>query len=162
VGGAGADTLRGGQADDTLQGGPGADTLHGGAGSDQFVFAGGAGATVVEKVQSLATDTIADFQPGQDRFVLANADFGLGDAGFLDIARYFETAAAPGGAPLDLSGGSAVPGIVVVGAQNGAGGVDIYYTSDASQASNANSYQVAHVDGVNAGQVSASDFALRT
>jgi hypothetical protein len=42
------------------------------------------------------------------------------------------------------------------------GGVDIYYTSDASNASSANSYQVAHVDGVNAGQVSAADFALRS
>ena len=94
--------------------------------------------------------------------MLGNADFGLGGAGFLDPARYFETAAALGGAPLDLSGGSAVPGIVVGGAQNGAAGVDIYYTTDASQATDANSYQVAHVDGVNAGQVSASDFALKT
>ena len=123
---------------------------------------GGTGATVADKVQSLAADRIADFQPGQDYFVLGNTDFGLGGAGFLDPARYFETAAALGGAPLDLSGGSAVPGIVVVGAQNGAGGVDIFYTSNASQATSANSYQVAHVDGVNAGQVSATDFALRT
>lgn len=162
VGGAGADTLQGGAGNDTLQGGPGADTLAGGAGSDQFVFAGGTGATVADKVQSLSTDHIADFQPGQDRFVLGNADFGLGDSGFLDPSRYFETAASLGGAPVDLSGGNAVSGIVVVGAQNGGGGVDIYYTSDASNASNANSYQVAHVDGVDAGQVSATDFALKT
>ena len=162
VGGAGADTLQGGAGNDTLQGGQGADTLTGGSGADQFVFAGGTGATLAAKVQSLATDTIADFQPGQDRFVLANADFGLGDSGLLDLARYFETAAALGGSAVDLSSGAAVPGIVVVGAQTGNGGVDIFYTSDASQATSANSYQVAHVDGVNAGQVSASDFALKS
>ncbi|OHC81971.1 MAG: hypothetical protein A3G73_00820 [Rhodospirillales bacterium RIFCSPLOWO2_12_FULL_67_15] len=161
VGGAGDDALQGGAGDDTLRGGPGADTLTGGGGADQFVFGGGNGATVADKVQSLGADTIADFQPGQDRFVLGDADFGLGDAGLLDPARYFETAASLGGAPLDLSGGSAVSGIVVVGAQNGAAGVDIYYTTNASQATDANSYQVAHVDGVNAAQVSAADFALK-
>lgn len=161
VGGTGADTLQGGAGADTLQGGPGADTLTGGGGADQFVFAGGTGATVADKVQSLGSDHVVDFQPGQDRFVLGNADFGLGDSGFLDPAQYFEAAAALGGAPVDLSSGNAVSGIVVIGSQTGAGGVDIYYTSDASNASNANSYQIAHVDGVNAGQVSATDFALK-
>ncbi len=162
IGGAGADTLQGGAGNDTLQGGQGADTLTGGGGADEFVFAGGDGATVADKVQSLNSDHIADYQPGQDRFVLGNTDFGFGDSGFLDPTRYFETAAALGGAPVDLSSGAAVGGIVVVGAQNGASGVDIYYTSDASNASNANSYQIAHVDGVNAGQVSANDFALKS
>jgi len=162
IGGAGADTLIGGPGADTLQGGQGADTLIGGGGADQFVFAGGTGATVADKVQSLGSDHVVDFQPGQDRFVLGNADFGFGDSGFLDPAQYFETAASLGGAPVDLSSGNAVSGIVVVGSQTGSGGVDIYYTSDASNASNTNSYQIAHVDGVNAGQVSATDFALRS
>ena len=162
TGGAGADTLIGGAGDDTLTGGQGADTLIGGAGADQFVFAGGTGGTVAQHAQSLGADTIADFHPGQDRFVLANADFGLGASGFLDPSRYFETAGTLGAAPSDLSGGSAVGGIVVVGSAAGTGGVDIYYTADASSASSANSYQIAHVDGVNAGQVSATDFALRS
>ncbi len=162
VGGAGADTLQGGAGNDTLQGGQGADRLIGGAGADQFVFSGGTGATVADRVQSLGSDIVADFQAGQDRFVLGNANFGLGATGFLDAARYFETAVALGGAGVDLSGGGAVGGIVVVGSASGSGGVDVYYTTDASQASTANSYQIAHVDGVNTGQVSAADFALRT
>lgn len=161
TGGTGADVLTGGAGNDTLQGGQGADTLTGNAGADQFVFAGGAGATVADHAQSLGADHVTDFQPGQDRFVLANADFGLGASGFLDPAHYFETATTLGAAPADLSGGNAVGGIVVVGAAGGASGVDVYYTTDASSASNANSYQIAHVDGVNAGQVSAADFALR-
>lgn len=93
--------------------------------------------------------------------MLADTDFGLGASGFLDAGKYFETATTLGGAGANLSGGNAVAGIVVVGGQGGAGGVDVYYTTDASNASTANSYQIARVDGINAGQISATDFALR-
>jgi serralysin len=54
-GGKGDDNLSGGDGDDTLIGGVGADLLISGAGRDVFVLAAGAG-----------TDTLLDFQQGQD------------------------------------------------------------------------------------------------
>ena len=56
---AGDDRLNGGPGQDTLIAGTGQDTLSGGAGADVFVFS----------ADGLA-DTIADFQPGQDRIHL--------------------------------------------------------------------------------------------
>lgn len=162
AGNAGDDNLSGGAGNDSLTGGTGDDTLAGGAGADVFAFAGGTGATAAARVQSLGTDQVTDFQAGADRFALADADFGLGAAGTLDNGRYFETATALSGAASDLSGGAALAGIVVIGAATGTGGVDIYYTSDASAATDANSYQIAHVDGVNTGDLSAADFQLKT
>ncbi|WP_293352577.1 MULTISPECIES: Mbeg1-like protein [unclassified Microcoleus] len=54
-GGKGDDNLSGGDGDDTLVGGVGADLLISGAGRDVFVLGAGAG-----------TDTLLDFQQGQD------------------------------------------------------------------------------------------------
>jgi Ca2+-binding RTX toxin-like protein len=54
-GGKGDDNLNGGEGDDTLVGGAGADLLISGAGRDVLVLAAGAG-----------TDTLIDFQKGQD------------------------------------------------------------------------------------------------
>ena len=54
-GGSGNDQIWGGAGDDLISGGRGNDILMGGAGSDTFVFARGSG-----------TDTIRDFQIGQD------------------------------------------------------------------------------------------------
>ncbi|MEG5057964.1 calcium-binding protein [Microcoleus sp. A2-C5] len=54
-GGKGDDNLNGGDGDDTLVGGVGADILISGAGRDVFVLGAGAG-----------TDTLLDFQQGQD------------------------------------------------------------------------------------------------
>lgn len=152
-GGAGADTLTGGRGDDTLTGGGGA---------DEFAFAGGAGATVADRVQSLGLDTISDFLAGLDALSLSDADFGFGDAGTLAAANYFETATALDGTPDDLSGGNATAGIVVIGAGAGTGGVDVYYTEDASAATTANSYQIARIEGVNTGDLSEADIRLRS
>ncbi|WP_341870315.1 calcium-binding protein [Paracoccus shanxieyensis] len=58
-GGAGNDTLIGGGGNDTLQGGSGSDRLQGGAGWDVFVF------TNPDDFDR-STDTIVDFQGGQD------------------------------------------------------------------------------------------------
>ncbi|MEG4209290.1 calcium-binding protein [Microcoleus sp. S13_B4] len=55
LGGKGDDYLNGGEGDDTLIGGGGADLLIGGAGRDVLVLGSGAG-----------TDTLVDFQKGQD------------------------------------------------------------------------------------------------
>ena len=63
IGGHGANALIGGAGDDILMGGAGADTLTGGEGSDVFVFAPDDAADTV-------TDTITDFQAGQDRIDL--------------------------------------------------------------------------------------------
>ncbi|HEY9857998.1 MAG TPA: calcium-binding protein, partial [Candidatus Obscuribacterales bacterium] len=54
------DILIGGNGDDLLDGGQGQDILTGGNGSDRFVLAAGAG-----------TDTIQDFQDGNDLLALA-------------------------------------------------------------------------------------------
>ncbi|NUB46529.1 M10 family metallopeptidase C-terminal domain-containing protein [Fertoebacter nigrum] len=59
TGGAGADTLLGGAGNDRLVDGAGADQLSGGLGQDTFVFAADG-----------ATDTVRDFQIGQDRIDL--------------------------------------------------------------------------------------------
>ena len=59
-GGPGDDTLHGGPGNDRLNGGPGTDTLTGGDGADTFIFAPGAG-----------SDTITDFERGQDRIDLS-------------------------------------------------------------------------------------------
>ena len=75
---------------------------------------------------------------------------------------YFESTATLSGAAQDLSGGAAGPAIVVLGACTGTGGVDIYYTDDASAMSTANSYQIADVTGANTGDLEAGDFNLRT
>ena len=64
-GGKGADSLAGGAGDDLLKGGGGRDTLEGGAGDDTLV--GGAGAdTFVQDFSKPGSDTITDFNPGQD------------------------------------------------------------------------------------------------
>lgn len=157
-----ANVLSGGAGDDTITGGRGDDTLIGGDGADEFAFAGGIGATVADRVQSLGLDNISDFLAGLDALSLSDADFGFGNAGTLAAANYFETAAALGGAPSDLSGGNATAGIVVIGAGAGTGGVNVYYTEDASAATNANSYQIAHIDGINTGDLSEADIRLRS
>ena len=55
-GGAGDDRLRGGKGDDTLEGGAGDDILKGGKGDDTFV----------QDFSKPGSDTITDFNPGQD------------------------------------------------------------------------------------------------
>jgi Ca2+-binding RTX toxin-like protein len=90
-GGAGNDVLRGGEGNDGVIGGTGDDTLEGGLGQD--VLIGGAGKDVfvyqtsdraVAELQNLGSDTILDFQHGQDKIDVRDliADFGLdhGDA----------------------------------------------------------------------------------
>lgn len=92
-GGAGDDLLHGGQDGDTLEGGAGADTLSGdrgddllvgGAGADRFVFAPGQG-----------KDRILDFDPDEDRIVLA-------------AGMEWQAVAVEDGLRLDLSGGGSV------------------------------------------------------
>ncbi len=172
-GGAGGDTLsgRGGDdnifgfaGDDILYGGQGNDDLSGGGGADEFAFAGGSGGTAAAHAESLGTDTIVDFDTAEgDSFSLANADFGLGASGTLSAgSTYFETSTALSASGQDLSGGSAGPAIVVVGAGSGDGGADIYYVEDSSNVTSANAYQIADVSGIDAGDLQASDFLLKT
>jgi len=169
---AGADTLIGTTAsdnifgyagDDILIGGQGADTVTGGTGADQFVFEGGAGADVLAHAASLGTDIITDYSAiDGDTFGLSDADFGFGAAGTLTGGTdYFESATTLTGAAQDVSGGAGGAAIVVLGAGSGTGGVDIYYTADASAMTTENSYQIADVTGTNTGDLSAGDFNLR-
>ena len=59
VGDNGANTLTGGNGDDRIEGGRGNDQLTGGAGADTFIVSDGTG-----------TDTITDFQWGEDKLVI--------------------------------------------------------------------------------------------
>lgn len=73
LGEAGADRLAGAAGNDTLTGGKGNDILSGGAGADTFVFRKGDG-----------KDRITDFNPDQDRLLIAKA---LLDRDMDDFAR---------------------------------------------------------------------------
>ncbi|MCU0545856.1 MAG: calcium-binding protein [Oscillatoriaceae cyanobacterium Prado104] len=63
-GGAGNDQLFGGKGDDNLNGGDGDDTLVGGVGADLIIS--GAGRDVLVLGNGAGTDTLVDFQKGQD------------------------------------------------------------------------------------------------
>jgi len=159
-----ADNIFGYAGDDVLAGAGGNDTLTGGAGADEFVFEGGAGADALARAASLGTDTITDYSAiDGDTFGLSDADFGFGNFGTLtDGSDYFESVAATLSAvPLNASGGTAGPAIVVLGAGSGTDGVDVYYTDDASAMTTGNSYQIADVSGANTGDIAAGDFNLK-
>lgn len=64
IGGTGNDLLLGGKGDDNLNGGEGDDTLIGGAGADLLIS--GAGRDVLVLGPGAGTDTLIDFQKGQD------------------------------------------------------------------------------------------------
>lgn len=78
TGGAGGDRLDGGAGDDLLLGGAGNDTLAGAAGEDTLIagtgadrLSGGAGADVFVFTADGQSDTVTDFQHGQDRLDLS-------------------------------------------------------------------------------------------
>jgi Ca2+-binding RTX toxin-like protein len=91
-GGAGPDVIAGGGGRDRIDGGPGNDTLRGGSGADVFVFGARSG-----------IDRIADFAPGTDRLDLSALP-GFGSWAEVQSAL----SSVPGGAVLDLGGGSLV------------------------------------------------------
>ncbi len=162
---AGADNLFGYAGDDVIAGGEDDDTLAGGDGADEFQFAGGSGADALARAQSLGSDTISDYSAADaDTFGLSDTDFGFGTTGTLAAGdTYFEFAQTSLSAtPLDAGGGDAGPAVVVFGANSGTDGVDVYYTDDASAMTNANSYQIADIIGVNMTDVEAGDFFLRS
>jgi Ca2+-binding RTX toxin-like protein len=83
----GNDVLNGGRGDDTLVGGRGDDRLTGDLGRDSFLFA--------EKLTRGGVDTITDFLPEDDMFMLDTAVFkGLGSAGQTVKAGRFALGAA--------------------------------------------------------------------
>lgn len=162
---AGNDNLFGYADDDVLVGGEGDDSLTGGTGADEFRFAGGSGSGALAHAASLGTDTVTDFSEADgDTFGLSDADFDFGTSGNLtDGDTYFEYAGGSlSGAPLDASSGNGGPAIVVFGQNTGTDGVSVYYTDDASAMTDANSYQIADIVGVNMTEVEAADFFLRS
>ena len=164
-GSTGADNIFGYAGDDLLVGGEDNDSLTGGSGADEVQFAGGSGADALARAQSLGTDTLTDYSAADgDIFGISDADFGLGTSGNLtDGTNYFEqTAFTLGSTGVDISGGVANPGLVVLGENTGSDGVAVYYTDDASDMSNANSYQIADIIGVNMSDIEAADFFLRS
>jgi Ca2+-binding RTX toxin-like protein len=89
-GGTGDDTLIGSQFADTLVGGDGVDLLTGGDGRDRFVYGGNpfANGTVTIAANGIRVlnrpDTITDFNPGQDLFVLNGQDLGIDQLQFVE------------------------------------------------------------------------------
>lgn len=82
TGGAASDILLGGFGDDTLSGAGGRDILSDGAGAD--ILTGGAGADLFILCSDGTTDTITDFNPGQDKLDLSGYHM-LYDASQLQI-----------------------------------------------------------------------------
>ena len=170
TGGNGADTLLGGTGNDTLLGGQGIDQLTGGGGADVFGFQGGSDTQgSFARAQSLGTDSIFDFAAALDSFLLSDADFGLGTSGTLsetaNSLSYVETASTITGTAADTNGvgdSSTGAAFVVVGAQSGGGGFQLWFTTAQEAADTANSYQVAAVSTADAGSVSSGDFNLTT
>lgn len=164
-GGSGSDNIFGYAGDDILQSGEDNDELTGGDGADEFAFAGGSGADALAHAQSLGTDTILDYDAAEnDVFSLSDADFGLGAAGSLtDGTDYFEiNPITLSATPQDVSSGVTGPAIVIMGANTGSDGVAVYYTDNPSQMTETNSYQLADIVSVNASDIEAADFLLRT
>jgi hypothetical protein len=119
----------------------------------------------LESASQLGTDSIADYDATEgDLFGISDADFGFGSPGILTAgANYFETAAATiGSTPLDASSGVTGAAIVSIGAVTGTGGVDVYYTDDASAMTSDNSYQLADIISANTSDLEAADFFLRS
>lgn len=164
------ENVQGSTENDIITGSAQANTLNGGAGSDTLslgnqdgvadyvVFSGGSGGTTLEKVQSLGTDTVNDFVSAIDKIVLSDATFGLGTSGQLDGTNYFESATAMTSGAVNY-GGSGGSGLIVIGAATGGDGVEVWYTTDTSAASSANSYQISTISNVDTETIAATDFA---
>jgi len=164
-GSSGSDNIFGYAGDDILQSGEGDDEVTGGDGADEFAFAGGSGADALAHAESLGTDTILDYDAAEnDVFSLSDADFGFGTTGNLTAGvDYFEASPITlSTTPQDLSSGVTGPAIVIMGANTGSDGVAVYYTDNPSQMTETNSYQLADIVSVNASDIEAADFLLRT
>jgi len=83
---AGRDTLIGTRGNDAITGFAGRDTLTGGAGQDQFIYT-----SMLD-----ASDTITDFQRGQDRIVLTRLLQSLGVSSANPLADGFVTCSPSG------------------------------------------------------------------
>lgn len=90
---AGNDKLLGGDGNDRLDGGAGADWLEGGSGSDTLVGAEGKDRFVLSSL--VGSDTVSDFQRGNDVLQISRATLPIGDGDTL-VERAV-TAAGPGG-----------------------------------------------------------------
>jgi Ca2+-binding RTX toxin-like protein len=164
TGGSGADHIWGDSGNDTLIGGVGQDTLTGGAGNDHFRY----------EVTPVAADhdTIQDFVSGSDKLVFKESAFilngGVDWTGghalttTTDHNNYAETSTALSGSAQDLNGTDgnigSHQGFVVVGANSGSAGVDVFYTTEIGAAMDTNSTLIAHLVGINTTQIDANDF----
>jgi len=163
VGSAEAALIEGYDGSDVLDGSLGNDVLSDGTGTDTFVFASEEEAlstlSNLERVSSLGTDTITDFETGIDKISLNANDFGFNLGDLVGGSTYFETDALS-----SLNTADSGPAIVVVGAETGSDDVEVWYTEDASNMDTSietgNSYQISSMEGVNTGQVAVSDFKV--
>ncbi len=154
VGGSSADSINGGSGFDTLIGGMGSDHLTGGAGNDVFYYTG--------TPSILGVDTITDFVSGTDKFFVDATSFGFG-LSLSETANsksYITSTTAMGGTGYDfnLTDSSTGKAIIVIGANTGSAGVEVWYTTNQEAASTSNSYQIASLSGINTSQVAVTDF----
>ncbi|HLN23338.1 MAG TPA: hypothetical protein VK558_05065, partial [Patescibacteria group bacterium] len=142
-----ADTLVAGAGGSVLDGHGGGDTLVGGAGLDNFVLEA-PGASQSQALAAIGNTMIVNFDPSVDKLVLPNNLFGLNMQGgnqgiasneLLQGSRDMTSTA-------QNLGHSGVALILVGDASTNS--THVWYTTDASHASSANSYQVATLVGV--------------
>lgn len=113
-GGTGRDVLSGGMDSDTLLGGEGMDILEGGSGADRFVWR-----TAAEVGLGSESDTIADFERGQDRidtsaFLRAADMIWRGESSFTGRAGEVRFLADTGVVQMDINGDGRVDARFVV------------------------------------------------
>lgn len=170
VGSLGADIITGSAFADTITGGEGADTITGGVGAD--IISLSESVTAVDTVKYALTteggDTISSFVTGSDVLTFAEAAFvttvawTAGHA--LDVTananNYAETATvlSTTGQNLDGTAVAGADGFVVVGAATGTAGVSVYWTTDMSDVTAANSTLIATLTGINTTGIADTDF----
>lgn len=161
IGSSQVDTIVGSAGDDWIGGHMGNDTLTGGGGADTFDF------TTVTSVPGFGRDTITDWG-SEDRIALGHDVDGTtvfdawGTASDHATFRYFEATLDSAqdfnftNAATDF--GTTGAGIIVMGTTTGTDQVEIYYSTDLSAATSANSYQIAVLDNTSLDEISDSNF----
>jgi Ca2+-binding RTX toxin-like protein len=147
TGSAMADTLVAGAGGSVMDGHGGGDTMIGGLGQDNFVLEA-PGANQAQALGALGKAMIINFDTTTDKLVLPDNLFHLqvtGDHHQVASADIFQAANDPTSTVQNF--GQSGAALILVGDAS-THNTHVWYTTDASHASNANSYQVATIVGV--------------
>lgn len=157
-----ANSITGGKGDDVIDLVTSTDTQ-----SDMIFISGGTSALPAgyARVATLGNDTIVNFETGYDKIYLDQDDTGIANTiSLVDGTNYMEATRSIDGTSWDYLAGTptgsatSTKGLILVGAQTGAGGVAVYYTEDVTAVTSSNSYQIATLGGIDGSQVAAGDF----